>query len=184
MELNPSCAQAAKQHGFSIIETDMSTLIADEPRPWHAICAFQVLEHLPQPRVFLDVASTRLKPGGLLLLSVPNAKGSLKNDPGCLNLLDLPPHHMSHWDTSVFQSLENFLPLNLKCVAYEPLAAHHIHGTVLSWPHRLRNRAGRYGQKIVFNRFTTPVVEKALVLGLRRFFVRGHTLLVCFEKTR
>jgi len=181
MELNPAGAHAAKEKGFTIIEKDIAALHAEDPIPWDAICAFQVLEHLPEPRIFLDQAIALLKPGGLLIVSVPNAAVARKLDPERNGLLDQPPHHMSHWDEGVFRSLESFLPLKLMEVAFEPLAAYHIGWFVGSWSQRLRRQIGQFGGKIFLNRVTIPVVEKVMALGLRRL-VRGHTLFVCFEK--
>jgi SAM-dependent methyltransferase len=182
MELNPAGAQAAKDKGFTIIEKDMSALRAEDNSPWDAICAFQVLEHLPNPRLFFDQAISLLKPGGLLILSVPNAEVARKLDPERNDLLDQPPHHMTHWDEGVFRSLESFLPLKLKSVAFEPLAQYHISWFVGSWSRRLRSKVGQFIGMIVLNRLSMPLVEGALKMGLRSF-VRGHTLLVCFEKT-
>lgn len=182
MELNPLAAKAARENGFTIIEKDMASLYADDPTPWDAICAFQVLEHLPDPRSFLDQAISLLKAGGLLILSVPNAEVARKLDPERNDLLDQPPHHMTHWNESIFRSLESFLPLRLRNVGFEPLALYHISWFVGSWSQRLRMQAGQLTGKAIFNRLSIPVVETALKMGLRSF-VRGHTLLVCFVKT-
>lgn len=182
MELNPAGARAARDKGFTIVEKDMAALHAEDPTPWDAICAFQVLEHLPEPRIFLDQAIALLKPGGLLILSVPNAAVASQLDPERNDLLDQPPHHMSHWDEGVFRSLESFLPLKLMDVAFEPLATYHIGWFIGSWAKRLRRQIGQFGGKLILNRATMPIVQKALTLGLRQL-VRGHTLLVCFEKT-
>jgi SAM-dependent methyltransferase len=182
MELNLAGAQAAKEKGFTILEKDMAALNLDDPTPWDAICAFQVLEHLANPRLFLDQAINLLKPGGLLILSVPNAEIARKLDPDRTSLLDQPPHHMSHWDQGVFRSMETFLPLKLKHLAFEPLASYHIGWFIGSLSQRLRKEAGNLTGKLIFNRLTIPVAEKALGLGLR-YIVRGHTLLACFEKS-
>jgi len=182
VELNPDGAEAARKQGFTILEKDMATVHAEDPKPWDAICAFQVLEHLSDPRLFLDQAVSLLKPGGLLILSVPNAQVSRKLDPDRNDLFDQPPHHMTHWDEGVFRSLETFLPLKLRQVGFEPLAPYHIGWFVGSWSQRMRKQAGQLIGKMILNRVTMPVVEKALDLGLRRL-VHGHTLLVCFEKT-
>lgn len=182
MELNPAGAQAARDKGFTVVEKDMAALYVEDQKSWDAICAFQVLEHLPQPRLFIEQAITLLKPGGLLILSVPNAAVARELDPEHNDLLDQPPHHMSHWDERVFRSLESLFPLRLRHVAFEPLAVYHINWFVGAWSQRLRSRIGQFGGKLVLNRFTIPIVQKALGLGLRQL-VRGHTLFVCLEKT-
>lgn len=181
MELNPTGAQAAKEKGFTIIEQDIAALRADNPTTWDAICAFQVLEHLPEPRIFLDQAIGLLRTGGLLILSVPNAKVTSRLDPERTNLLDQPPHHMSHWTQEVFQAMATFLPLKLQNVMHEPLASYHIDWFVDAWTKSIQSQFGQTERKVVLNRITIPVIKKCLNLGLNKL-VHGHTMLVCFQK--
>jgi 2-polyprenyl-3-methyl-5-hydroxy-6-metoxy-1,4-benzoquinol methylase len=182
MELNPDSARFAREQGFNIIEKDMSALHSEDHTAWDAICAFQVLEHLAQPRRFLDQAVALLRSGGLLVLSVPNSAVSRKLDPECNDLLDQPPHHMSHWDEGVFRSLESFIPLKLTHIAFEPLAPYHVNWFVASWSQRLRTKYGRMAGQLVLNRLSSPMVRMALNLGVRKM-VRGHTLMAFFQKT-
>src|SRR3954470_19687708 len=42
-------------------------------RPFDAVSAFEILEHIYDPAQFLHDAATQLRPGGVLLLSTPNA---------------------------------------------------------------------------------------------------------------
>jgi len=42
------------------------------PGPYDAVTLWHVLEHLPEPRPMLDAARRRLRPGGLLVVAVPN----------------------------------------------------------------------------------------------------------------
>ena len=42
------------------------------PGPYDIVTLWHVLEHLPEPRPMLDAARRRLRPGGLLVVAVPN----------------------------------------------------------------------------------------------------------------
>ena len=68
-----------------------------DQRPGHydAVTSFQVLEHVTEPASFLRACVKALRPGGRLLLGVPNNDSFL----GLLedNWLNMPPHHMSLW---------------------------------------------------------------------------------------
>jgi hypothetical protein len=112
---------------------------------------------------------------------VPNAAVAVKLDPERTGLLDQPPHHMSHWDEQVFYYLEKILPLKVRSVAFEPLAKYHIPMFLTFWANQTNVSREVLFRKLLINRITIPLLSGALGLGFR-FFVRGHTLLVCLQK--
>ena len=64
------------------------------------VCAFQVLEHVATPATFIAQALARLRPGGLLMLGVPNMSSYLE---GLMNFaLNAPPHHVTGWRVETF----------------------------------------------------------------------------------
>lgn len=63
----------AKQLGIEIIQGDFLSL-SPEQRRFDAITFWAVLEHLADPRVFLDHAARLLVPGGYCFVLVPNAR--------------------------------------------------------------------------------------------------------------
>lgn len=180
VELNPKAAGRARALGFQVHELtlhELSNRIIDR---FDAICSFQTLEHVPDPRVFLEGMMSMLRPGGKLILSVPNAAVMRKIDPQNKDLLNQPPHHMGHWDEGVFRALERLFPLKVRSVHKEPLASYHI-GWMLNG--YLRNRLSLLGETIscfLINRYSTLPLQLLMRAGLRRFFP-GHTLLVEFE---
>lgn len=75
------------------------------------VCAFQVLEHVPDPHVFLRDALRCLRDGGLLILSTPNADAAVfqrRED-----ALDLPPHHIGHFSAHTFERIARQLELEI-----------------------------------------------------------------------
>src|SRR5579872_4926654 len=91
-EQNPHAVQTARSKGLSVHLEDLENLASLRPSAYDAVCAFQVLEHVTHPGNFLSAACALLRPGGKLILGLPNANSFLKHQ---FNLLDLPPHHMS-----------------------------------------------------------------------------------------
>ncbi len=61
-------------------------------RRFAAVTAFEVLEHQPEPRAFICSLVGLLRPGGLLLLSVPN-----RDRWPVREFVDYPPHHLLRW---------------------------------------------------------------------------------------
>lgn len=182
LELNASAAARVRSKGFNVFEIKLMDLAASLAKPFDAVCAFQVLEHVPEPRRLLDDMIAVLKPGGKLILSVPNAAVMRVIEPKQGGLLDSPPHHMTHWDEGVFRALESLLPVRLVAAHREPLATYHIHWFVSGYTKFLRRRYGKTIGRILLNRITIPLIRWLLRRGIRYLFP-GHTLLVVFERT-
>ncbi len=68
------------------------------------VTSFEVLEHQSQPKEFLRLAKSCLKPGGYLALSVPNRSRWRR----AKEFVDIPPNHLTRWDSLTLTSfLEN-----------------------------------------------------------------------------
>ena len=181
VELNNEGAQAARHMGFTIFEQNLGSLGTNHAESFDAVCAFQVLEHLPNPKSFLEQALALLKQDGCLILSVPNSEVVRRMDPEHNDLLDQPPHHMTHWSKEAFYFLEEILPARVIDVAFEPLAPYHVDWFMGSWVEAFEASAGRTARRLVFNRLSLPLFRSMLALGGRKL-IKGHTLLVCLQK--
>ncbi len=176
VELNPKAAAFARTQGFTVFEKQLSDLAEDDHK-FDYVCAFQVLEHLSNPRQFLEEAIRLVKPDGCIIVSTPNHHFMQKVDPDNQDLLNQPPHHMSHWDAEVFYSLESYLPLKVISIEYKPLASYHVSWFVNAY---LRNRFpinAKNLKRVVINRYTTLPIQLILQAGLRKL-INGHTILV------
>jgi len=177
LELNTDAVALAQQQHLPIEPTALETIAEAQPDVFDAVCSFQVLEHVTDPRQFLASSVKLLKQGGKLILCVPNSESFLKHE---YCLLDMPPHHMHQWSAATFKSLENLFPLKLERVQYEPLAEHHIPGLLASYRDYFCS-VSPLG-KVIFNKQTLPVYETLLKRIFRRFFV-GQSLYIQFRKT-
>ena len=79
------------------------------PATFDALVALEVLEHLPNPRTFLERAAALLRPGGRLLLTTPNRYrvfAVLKRALGKPHSsTDYPPHHLTRWSAAALRIL-------------------------------------------------------------------------------
>lgn len=170
IELNQQSVEEAKALGRNVEFRDLAELSKTEAGRFDVVCFFEVLEHVPNPREFLEQCLACLRPGGQLLIAVPNNDSFIKK--ARLNLLNLPPHHMGLWSLEVFKSLEKLLPVKLETWRREPLAEYHC-----DW--YLNQMASELGgpRKRLFYRFRGAIRFALLKLGLRRM-ITGHTLFV------
>lgn len=95
-----AAAYAQEVLGIEVIVGDV--LEARFPsQSFDVITLYQVLEHLPNPGEYLDEIHRLLKPGGWLILEVPNAGGVEARLFGCAWLAWDPPHHLYHFAPEV-----------------------------------------------------------------------------------
>lgn len=101
----------------------------DQPDDQYAfICSFQVLEHVPNAYDFIKTMVDKLKPGGHLLITVPNNDSKYCTER--FGALDYPPHHMTQWTEQSLNHIVKIFPL--KAVEYyeEPHRLTHYQGLI------------------------------------------------------
>jgi SAM-dependent methyltransferase len=176
IELNPQAVKVARQRGLPVELMDLADAARRHDGAMDAVCAFQVLEHVTDVRGFLEAAIRMVKPGGLLVLCVPNAEGYLREIP---SRLDMPPHHMSKWSIGTFEALSQILPVDLVETHLEPLSAAHLAPYVAAKWSTYRRRWPYLAW--LLNRPTAWFARLALRVGLRRF-ATGQSLYAVMKK--
>jgi SAM-dependent methyltransferase len=168
-EQNPSAVGVAQSNGIPVRLERLEDMARRYPAAYDLVCSFQVLEHVTDPGGFLKSACELLRPGGKLILGVPNAKSSI-----CLYLkyFDGPPHHMTRWSDEVFMRLPRWFPLELARIAYEPLPESRV-GLYVEVHQDILRRHG-------FGRLVHPWIRSRIVRVLHtprfRRFLRGETI--------
>ena len=179
IEVNRTAVESARRRGLKVTCEDLRARAATSPARYNAVCSFQVLEHIPDPRSFLESCCALIRPGGKLILAVPNANSFLRRMR--LNLLDLPPHHTTRWSAQTVRSLCAILPLRVNRILYEPLAPYHVYEFLepfaslldrLPIPHHLPRRA--------LCKYVAPFLQGSNRI---RRLLTGHTLYGCFERS-
>jgi len=113
----------------------------DTPERFDVVCMYQTLEHLPDPLHVLRKAQTWLRPGGILVIEVPNADSfdiRISRHRARLTL-DLP-RHLSHFTPRFLCGQLERLAFNVvNCSLYPPAPL----VTLLRWRALLGTRIGR-----------------------------------------
>ena len=180
VDTNPGAVEDAAKLGRNV----HLGLVQDEPASsYDVVTAFQVLEHVDDPKGFLDSCVRCLRPGGRILVSTPDmdgVMGSVAND-----ILNYPPHHMSWWSQSSLRAILEDCGCIPQRVWHEPLRRGHLSTTfsALLWPR---------GEKHLVTSKAYPIVQFASKI-LARFaarrwdtvpFVKGHAVMVTAKKCK
>ena len=125
IELNPGAILQASKRGIPVFHDNVFAFAAKNKDRYDAVCAFQVLEHVTNPRQFVSSLLDLVKVGGKIILSVPNAESFIRHEEN--GLLNLPPHHMTWWSQKTFQYFFKLFPMKIHCLRKEPLADYHTY---------------------------------------------------------
>lgn len=120
-DLNDELLGQLTERGFGVLPSDpcqFAEVLVGQPL-FDAICLLQVLEHTADPIQFLKTFIALLKPGGLLIVTTPNAAGPIRCFPDALT--EIPPHHVTRWTQQAYEVLLPRLGTSIRAVQIEPL---------------------------------------------------------------
>jgi SAM-dependent methyltransferase len=175
LELNTQQVDLAKKDGLDVINETIESFAARSPGSFDVAIALQVLEHVADVRSFIAASLEALKPGGQLIICVPNNNPYLyRHD--FYHTLNLPPHHAGLWDRRSFEKLSRFFPMRLNGVFVESLSDYkEYYQTQVS--HLREKRSPLAG---VLSAIPAPIYKN--VLRMLRHFMEGRNILVEFVK--
>ncbi len=93
---------------------------------YDVVCAFHVLEHVPNPAQFAADLQRCLRPGGTLILAVPKFPSAINAVPNFV--FNAPPHHLTWWNERALRTLAENAGLQLQLLEGLPLGTHHLLG--------------------------------------------------------
>ena len=120
-----------------------------------------------------------LKPGGRLIIGVPNNDSYIRRNKMYNKVLNMPPHHVGLWTLDSLKSLEGILPVKLEETFYEPL----VDGNVTAYTWTKVNALCLDVE--IFTRVIWRVAgDRVLVPIVSRFSdrIRGNSMLAVFTR--
>lgn len=181
VDINRDAVAVCKRKGLKVDAVNVHE-IKDS---YDMVVLFQVLEHMEDAKALFEFLATRLvRPGGHLIIAVPNPEGYLKQLD--VNLLDMPPHHNSCWSHATFEHL--FTQFGLQMIEYKKEPIRYVHylcllQSIISDNAKLNSSTWK---SKLFNRVQSLVVRMLAPLSyLRdRNQLDGQTHLVLLKRTR
>ena len=94
----PEAAQLARSRAPAAdVRTGLSSQVGFEERSFDVVCAFHVLEHMPDTRAFLRQLARFARPGGVVVVETPNYASRLRRVRGERWLHLRPLEHLVHF---------------------------------------------------------------------------------------
>ena len=177
--------------GLKLHKENIETHAKNHLDSYDTVCSFQVLEHVLDPISFIENSLTCCKRGGYLIFSVPAHDSFIRYSKN--NILNMPPHHLTHWPDRAFKYIEEKYKVELVELKHESLDAIHrqwflnILGKNLIKNILYLNNNGLLIAQSFFDKILSKcgnLVGRLLSKGYdnRVFMPVGHTVTAIFKK--
>jgi len=101
LEASPAAARRCRDRGLAIFDGELEQLVEDESGAFNVVSMLNVLEHVHDPLFYLDSCRQLLRPGGVVVVQVPNDFSWLQT---CASLIVdasdwwiANPDHLNYW---------------------------------------------------------------------------------------
>ena len=123
LDLNASAVARLQAEGIEVHAGELEAFAATHEGHFDLVTSYQTLEHLGEIDAFARAAARCLRPGGSLVVSVPNRERRHREP---FEVLDLPPHHMTRWSPDQLRELGRRVGLSLDWVRIQPAGRLHL----------------------------------------------------------
>lgn len=181
LELNAHAAEKAREKGLNALEEMAQVHVQKNKEKYDVVCSFQVMEHIAPIGEFIQASVDALKPGGKLIISVPNNDSIVFTTTDNI-VLNMPPHHMGLWNTNSLLALQHFFPLRMEEVHLEPLQSYHVHFAKMV---AKRSFSEKLVQKhLSWIPFIKIIGDKFINMNVRAVapHIVGHSIMVVYTK--
>lgn len=176
LELNQDAVNTAKEKGLNVLEETIEAHSLKFQNHYDIVCSFQVLEHIAHVHSFLNGMIKCLKPGGTLIICVPNNQSFIKNVDW--HLLNMPPHHMGLWNKKSLSYLPEIFPVQKLKLLNEPLQSYHY-----SYYQGVIEK--RIGETLIirsiYYRFRFNRLFSVLIPRIAKY-IRGQSIMAVYKK--
>ncbi|WP_160290201.1 class I SAM-dependent methyltransferase [Flavihumibacter solisilvae] len=186
LEFSEKAILTARNNGINMKNEDIRIHAAQHEQQYDVVCFFQVLEHVANPRDFLEAAVHCLKPGGRLILAVPSDDSFIRVVVN--SYLNMPPHHASRWPDKTLGYVAKLFDLKLLKIVHEKL--HFVHRSFYDKTmlhHSLRKWLGLKekmldGSILNMAAYCMATIGSKFMRNGHHHLVTGQSVLVAYQK--
>lgn len=187
LELSSKAVEFAQNENINVLEKTIEEFSKENKYNQDVVVTFQVLEHITDIDSFIKSAMLTLKQNGLFIIAVPNNMSFIRDAQN--NLLNLPPHHLLHWNETALKYIAKKYHLEIIDIYKEQVT--NVHKT---WYYsiqisKLIRKFLRIDTKSVNRTFMNKIIQKTSSILSRMakyssFHVKqdGHTIAIVLRK--
>ncbi|AJI44671.1 class I SAM-dependent methyltransferase [Francisella tularensis subsp. novicida] len=183
LDFSKQAKNMAQQNGIVVENELIEDYAKKHPQEFDVVVSFQVLEHVSNPKEFIESKLKALKKGGRLIIAVPSEDSFLKYATNAI--LNMPPHHVTRWSDVTFKYIADAYSLTIETIYHERVQEVHkpwylntLVANAIS-TNKIITTSFFYKLK---NKFASLIV-KFLSRGLKdEMLPNGHTVLVVYKK--
>ena len=183
LDLSQNAKEMAAKNGINIENEMIQDYALKHKEEFDIVVSFQVLEHVSDPKSFIEAKLYALKKGGKLIIAVPSEVSFLKYVTN--GILNMPPHHVTRWSDATFEYIASKYELNIETIYHEKVQDVHkrwyLHTLVFNSLCGYKHISTSIFTKVV-SKFSS-LLSRLLVRGLKNEMLpNGHTVLVVYRK--
>ncbi len=188
IEFNDKAIKIAQSKNINVQKEFLEVHAEKNAEKYDVVCFFQVLEHVENPKTFLESAVKCLKKGGKLILAVPAEDSFITQNVNFY--LNMPPHHATRWYDSTFSSIATIFGLQLSKISHEPLHKMHeeFYQKVMLFQ-KIRKALGMPFKSLetgflhtLLYGMTTIIAKMKIMMGSKTKNVVGQSVVAVYQK--
>lgn len=189
LELSTKAIEYAKKDNINVIQETIQNYSKRNKETQDIVVAFQVLEHISFIDDFIQASLKSLKEEGIFIVAVPNNDSFLKYAQN--NLLNLPPHHIIHWNEKSLNYISVKYNLDLVEIFKENVTNVHKNWYYVTIINKFLYSLLGLKIKSVNTNFSSKIINKIAYLISKIFILtkmhlkqNGHTIIAVYKKKK
>ena len=187
LEFNDAAIKNAAKRDIKLVKQSIEDFSITNRSKFNVALSFHVLEHVQNPKEFIECSLDCIKPNGKMIIAVP-----CNNSPFTGNrnhVLNLPPHHISRWYLETMEQIASIYNLNIldySTIGGESNRKGYVENKMIKWLlDLLYPKSKLVISHNVYKKYRKVLHHLNRRLGLTKFFKKetiGSNMIFVFEK--